>query len=136
MTNAAATACDNPACAGELSNGVKHVESCSMALGVLGRLQCRQHFRWYPFWFLATFLLDTAEELEESFTQFLGAEAVEQEVHALCCHALDVLGSGCIATYRFASSSRQLACVAALARSPCKVDWPVQISAALQATLA
>lgn len=73
---------------------------CPLTLGPLGRVQCSQRFRWYPFWFLATFLMDTAEELEENFQAFVGTAAVQQEVHSLCCHALDVLGSGCIATYR------------------------------------
>lgn len=64
------------------------------------QLQSSERFCWYPFWFVCTFLMDTAEDLDEKLKLYLSDQEVESEVHGLCCHALDVLSCGCISSYR------------------------------------
>lgn len=73
---------------------------CSLTIGAIKELQTSERSRWYPFWFVSTFVMDIAEDLDEKLKPFLDKAEVELEVHGLCYHALDVLSCGCISTYR------------------------------------
>jgi hypothetical protein len=73
---------------------------CPLTIGGMQQLTSSQRFCWYPFWFLCTFVMDTAEDLDEKLSPFLDSQEVEAEIHGLCCHALEVLGCGCLSTYR------------------------------------
>lgn len=74
---------------------------CPLTLGRVAPLIPADDNRcWYPFWFLASFLMDTAETLVDDFTAPLGAEMVELEVHQLCAHALQVIAYSPLHKYR------------------------------------
>ena len=54
----------------------------------------------YPYWCLASCLLDTAEVIEDEFKCVLGEQAVEHEAHVLAAHALCVLAACPADSYR------------------------------------
>lgn len=87
--------------AGSIAEGQQLPVHCALTIGAFKELQTSERFCWYPFWFLCTFVMDIAEDLDEKLKPFLDTAEVESEVHGLCCHALDVLSCGCISTYRY-----------------------------------
>jgi hypothetical protein len=56
--------------------------------------------RWYPHWFAATFLFDTAEDLVEEHSNLLTHAAVCDAAHRLSLHALGFLAHGPVWQYR------------------------------------
>lgn len=76
---------------------------CPLTLGPVARLLPAESNRsWYPFWFLASFLMDTAEALTDDFTAYVGADATQLEVHRLCMHALQIVAASPLHKYRLA----------------------------------
>jgi hypothetical protein len=55
---------------------------------------------WYPYWFAAVYLLDTAEVLAEEFPNVLGDATVAAEVQALAASALRIMSLGPLHFYR------------------------------------
>jgi hypothetical protein len=87
-------------------NGLSVLEvtlECSLTVGPTRGIRNREKWRWYPYWFMACFLLDVAEVLEKEFTNAFSKEEVAAEVHQLCVHSVHVLASGCLGSYRFVS---------------------------------
>lgn len=79
-----------------------HVE-CPMTLGrVPWVAPAASNRSWYPFWFLVSFLMDTAEALSDDFGGHVGTSAMQLEVHRLCMHALQIVAASPLHKYRLA----------------------------------
>lgn len=88
--------------AGELAGAQAQVE-CPLTVGrVPGVVPADSNRSWYPFWFLVSFLTDTAEALSSDFGGHVGADTMQLEVHRLCMHALQIAAASPLHKYRLA----------------------------------
>jgi hypothetical protein len=95
----------------ELLGAASQENVCTVVTRIIGPFDLTRRdansecWLWYPYWFAAVYLLDTAEVLAEEFPGSLGEAAVAAEVQALAACALHILSFGPLHKYRCATAN-------------------------------